>query len=83
MIKIETPAFANEREEADWWFSNQDVIAAAFENEHGIPTLDFVAIDLQGEDARLIKERAAADGVEPHVYAEALLHAALHRDEAA
>ena len=83
MKKLDTPEFANEQEEADWWFANQNVIAEAFEEEHAIPKLDFVGVDLLGEDARLIRERAAAQGVEPHVYAEALLHAALHRDEAA
>lgn len=83
MKKIDTPLFANEREEADWWFANQDVIATAFEEEHGLPKLDFVGVDIQGDDARLIQERAAAQGVEPHVYAEALLRAALHSNQAA
>ena len=88
MEKLKMPDFATEREEADWWYANQDRIAEAYRQEHNLPkfdspSIDFVGIDIEGEDARLIQERAAARGMAPHVYAEALLRDALHRNEAA
>lgn len=30
-MKIETPAFKNEAEEAKWWFENQNLVAEKFE----------------------------------------------------
>jgi hypothetical protein len=31
-MKIETPAFKNEAEEAKWWFDNQNLVAEKFEH---------------------------------------------------
>ena len=83
-FKLDTPEFATEQEEADWWFNNQNLIAAMFEAKYGPPPSSrFVAADVDGEDADLLRKRAAAAGIEPHIYATRLIHEALHREHAA
>ncbi len=82
-FKLDLPPFANEREEADWWFDNQDLIAEMFEVKYGKGSRPVVAADVEGEDAVLLQEQAAMHGMELHVYATKLIHEALHKRQAA
>ena len=61
----------------------QHVIEQMFEEEFGPPSSAFVAADIDGEDAQLLRQQAAAEGLEPHVYAARLIHNALHPSKAA
>ncbi len=74
MAKLVMPDFQTEREEADWWFQNQDVIAAEFLEQQGQEFLDLI---INKEDARLGKEKAAASGMTYKAYMVRLIHLAL------
>ncbi len=79
MKQIETPEFVNETEEAQWWFENQDVIADAFKEEHGLEEA-YLVIDKA--DADRGRDNAKRLGMSFEAYMAQLLHRALH-DEAA
>jgi hypothetical protein len=79
MKQIEAPEFANETEEAQWWFENQDVIADAFKEEHGLEEA-YLVIDKA--DADRARENAKKLGTSYEAYMAQLVHRAL-QDEAA
>lgn len=54
MAKLVMPDFQTEREEADWWYDNQDAIADEFLEEQGQAFLDLL---IAKEDADLGKKK--------------------------
>lgn len=89
MIKLDTPDFKTEEEEANWWDSNQEVLGALFEQAakdgtlgHGtiarraaIPT---TTIRLDPADIELARQQAAQHGLRYQTYLKMLIHKALH-----
>jgi predicted DNA binding CopG/RHH family protein len=88
--RLEIPKFANESEEARWWFENQDAVADEFElaereGRLGRGTVARLAnaaanaISLDPEDV----ERAQAErrGLEYQAYVKMVVHQALLSEE--
>jgi predicted DNA binding CopG/RHH family protein len=90
--RIDVPRFANESEEARWWFENQDVIddefeLAAREGRIGVGTAvrranaaaAFVALD--PEDVERARAQAERRGLEYQAYVKMVVHEALLHEE--
>ena len=85
------PSFANESDEADWWFTHADELAdemlqAAAEGTLGRGTTAKRAaalnnlVQLEPRDIALAREQAALRGIEYETYIQTLLHDALLRE---
>jgi len=89
---LKTKTFSSEAEEADWWASNQDSLAAEFERSaaegalgHGTvvrkgntPT---TTIRLDPDDIARARIHAERKGLRYQTYLKMLIHEALHREE--
>jgi len=90
--RIDVPKFANESEEARWWFENQDVIdeefeLAAKEGRLGVGTAVRRAnaaaalVALDPEDVELARAQAEKRGLEYQAYVKMVVHEALLHEE--
>jgi len=90
MEPITIPKFANESEEADWWFAHQDQVLEEFELAakegrlgQGTAMRRALAagahVQLDPEDAAKAREAAAKHGVSYETYVKKLVHAALEK----
>ncbi len=90
--KLEVPHFANEAQEARWWFENQDVVADEFELAekegrlgHGTAVRKAkaaaLAAALDPEDAERARLQAERRGMEYHTYLKMVVHEALLLEE--
>jgi predicted DNA binding CopG/RHH family protein len=90
--KLEIPRFANEAEEARWWFENQDLVADEFELAahegrlgHGRAmqrVLDARGVlQLEPEDVERARLQAKSHGMEYQAYLKMVLHHALLVEE--
>ena len=86
--KIQTPKFANEKEEADWWDSHPEVIddaieraeaAGAVTQSHARPTKP-TNIRLYVEDLEAAQKIAHRKGLKVQTYIKMALHEALQRE---
>ena len=97
-VRIKTPKFKNEAEEADWWDAHPEVITEAFERAYGKKALDrffaegsapkrpvtkTVTIRLPVEDLTRARRLAARKGLGYQTLVKTLLHEALQRAERA
>jgi hypothetical protein len=91
---LKHPTFANEAEEAQWWFEHPDLLLENFERAEAEGTLGRGramqralaadnAIQLGEEDAAKARAAAARKGVEYHDYLKTLIHEALEKEPAA
>jgi len=91
-MKIETPAFKNEQEEAKWWADNQDLLADKFEQaaKEGLLGRGRVArqgntptttIRLDPKDVSIARKQAEGRGLRYQTYLKMLLHEALQKEE--
>ena len=95
-VRIKTPKFKNEAEEADWWDAHPEVITEAFERAYGKKAVDrffaegppskrpltrTVTIRLPVEDLARARRLAARKGLGYQTLAKTLLHEALQRAE--
>lgn len=82
------PQFANETEEAQWWFDNRELIGQDFEKagEEGrlrvrtlgsIADLSMEAVRPNPEDAALARKQAASEGIEYQDYLKRVIHEAV------
>jgi predicted DNA binding CopG/RHH family protein len=92
MIKLETPEFKDEAEEAQWWFEHADDNVMHFEKaladgtlthgttarRMGIPT---TTIRLDPEDISLARVQAEKRGLKYQTYLKMLIHEALVKAE--
>jgi predicted DNA binding CopG/RHH family protein len=90
--RLEVPKFANEAEEARWWFENQDIVADEFELAasegrlgHGRAKQRVLAarglLQLESEDAERARRQAKGRGMEYQEYLKMVLHQALLIEE--
>jgi hypothetical protein len=90
--RLEVPSFANEAEEARWWFENQDAVADEFELAeregrlgHGTAVRRVVAareaLLLEPEDAERARQQAKSRGMDYQAYLKMVLHRALLVEE--
>jgi predicted DNA binding CopG/RHH family protein len=90
--KIHVPQFANEKDEAEWWAENQDLIADVFERAaaegklaRGLVARQFrgsqIVLSLDEEEAERARILAAKRGLSYEVYVKQLFHDALVADE--
>jgi sulfur carrier protein ThiS len=95
--KIVVPHFANETEEADWWFAHREehgeMMAKAMEegrtmtlkqvlSQHGLEPPG-VAVEFDLEDVVRARSQARARGIDYEDYMRELLHQALLKNDAA
>jgi predicted DNA binding CopG/RHH family protein len=93
MAGIAVPKFANESEEAQWWFEHQDVLLeefkkAAAEGRLGRGTamrraMEASSIQLDVDDASKARAVAARKGISYQAYVKSLIHEALEKESAA
>ncbi len=90
--KVETPRFASEQEEAEWWDSHPEVIDDAIERAEaaGAVTEESDAgatkptnIRLSVADVTAAKAIAARKGLKLQTYIKMVFHEAVERDRAA
>ncbi len=94
--QLKMPRFASEKEEADWWFNNQDFALqvlqrAKAEGRLGNGTLRrkltdrepaiSTTIRLDPTDLTLAKQQAERKGLRYQTYLKMLIHEALGREE--
>ena len=90
--RIEVPKFANESEEARWWFENQGLIddefeLAAKEGRLGVGTAvrranaTAALVALDPEDVARAKAQAERRGLEYQAYVKMVVHEALLHEE--
>jgi predicted DNA binding CopG/RHH family protein len=90
--QLKVPQFANEAEEARWWFDNQDAVSdefelAAREGRLGHGTVArrakaaALAAALDPEDAERARQQAERRGMEYHSYLKMVVHEALLLEE--
>ena len=97
-VRIKTPVFKNEAEEADWWDAHPEVILNAVERAYGKeaverffaggprpkrPLTQTVTIRLPVEDVARARRLAARKGLGYQTLVKTLLHEALRREERA
>ena len=97
-VRIRTPKFKNEAEEADWWDAHPEVILDAVERAYGKkaverffaggprpkrPPTKTVTIRLPVEDVARARRLAAQKGLGYQTLVKTLLHEALQRAERA
>ena len=78
MIKLTMPEFKTEREEAAWWFNNQDAVSREYFNRE--PTPEFrneLCLMMDPEDFRMAQEQAEQSGALFEDYLRRVLHEAL------
>jgi hypothetical protein len=86
--KLEVPKFANEAEEARWWFENQDIVSdelelAEREGRLGRgPAMKRVLaarglLQLESEDVERARQQAKNHGMDYQAYLKMVLHQAL------
>ncbi len=86
--KLEVPRFADEAEEARWWFENRDLLSDEFELAakegrlgHGRAVSRALAarelLQIDSEDAQRGRRQAASHGMEYPDYLKMILHQAL------
>lgn len=90
--KLEVPRFADEAEEARWWFENRDLLSDEFELAaregrlgHGRAMKRVLAarglLQLEPEDAERGRNLAKSRGMEYQAYLSMVLHQALLVEE--
>jgi predicted DNA binding CopG/RHH family protein len=93
--RIDTPSFANEAEEARWWFENQDLIDAEFELAakegrlgHGTVArrakeaeMAMALVGLDPEDVKRARAQAERRGMDYQAYVKMVMHRALLMEE--
>ena len=90
MIKLDTPDFKDETEEAQWWFEHNDELAGHFEQSAADGTLGRETavrrmgltptnILLPNKDAELARTQASERGLDYEAYLQTLIHDALQR----
>ena len=90
--KLEVPKFADEADEARWWFDNREAVSdqfelAAEEERLGHGTVArraqaaALAAALDPEDAERARVQAARRGMEYHAYLRMVVHRALLLEE--
>jgi len=97
-VRVKTPKFKNEAEEADWWDAHPEVIMKAVERAYGKeaverffgegarpkrPPTKTVTIRLPVEDVERARRLAARKGLGYQTLVKSLLHEALRRAERA
>lgn len=97
-VRIKTPKFKNEAEEADWWAAHPEVVLNAMERAYGKKALErffadgtrpkrpqtkTVTIRLPVEDLARARRLAARKGLGYQTLVKTLLHEALRRAERA
>jgi predicted DNA binding CopG/RHH family protein len=91
---MKIPKFANETEEADWWYENRDMVTREFERAEaegrlGRGTAMKLAlqrehsIQLDTEDAERARAAAERKGMQYQAYVKMLIHEALEKESAA
>jgi predicted DNA binding CopG/RHH family protein len=92
METLKVPVFANESEEADWWFENREKLADDFEKAAAEGRLGYgtakqrgvtppTAIQLAEADLARAKVLAERRGLRYQTYLKMLIHEALEREE--
>jgi len=91
--EVTTPKFANEAEEAQWWFEHPDFLLQKFERAEEEGTLGrgramgralaADAILLDAEDASRARAAAERKGMQYQAYVKMLIHEALEKESAA
>jgi hypothetical protein len=86
--RLEVPKFANESEEARWWFDNRDAVADEFELAEregrlgrGSAARLANAISLDPEDAVRARSLAQQRGLDYEAYVKMVVHQALLTEE--
>jgi predicted DNA binding CopG/RHH family protein len=91
--KLIVPRFANETEEAAWWFENQDLAFEEFERAGNEGRLgrgtalrlaneaEATMIALDAEDVERARSLAERNGVEFQTYVRRVMHRALLQEE--
>lgn len=94
--ELTMPKFASEREEADWWFNNQDFALQVLQRAKAEGRLGHgsvkrrlaekqaaisTTIRLDPTDLSLAKQQAERKGLRYQTYLKMLLHEALGREE--
>jgi predicted DNA binding CopG/RHH family protein len=90
--ELNAPKFANEAEEARWWFDHQDEIAGEFEKAASEGSLERGAITRKGptptttirldaEDITRARQQAERKGLRYQTYLKMLLREALLKEE--
>ena len=86
--KLQVPKFANESEEARWWFDHSDAVADEFElaereGRLGRGTVARLAnaISLDPEDVARARAQAERRGLEYQAYVKMVVHQALISEE--
>ena len=79
MTKLEMPEFQTEREEAIWWYNNQDAVGREFLEDKTLPPEYRNELSLMVEQADLEMARSQAErkGMVFEDYLRGLLHEAL------
>ncbi len=89
--KLEIPIFANEAEEADWWYDHRDLVEEEFHAafmegrvKQGVPTppserMVQTTIRLDANDSKKAHAIAAKRGLKYETYLEMLLHRELEQ----
>lgn len=92
--QVTPPKFANETEEAQWWFEHQDTLLDEFEQAAKAGTLGRgralsraqaadAIVQLDAEDATKAQAVAARKGMSYQAYVKMLVHEALEKEPAA
>jgi predicted DNA binding CopG/RHH family protein len=90
--KLEVPKFANEAEEARWWFENQDIVSEELELAEREGRLGRgrvlqrvlaarSALQLEPEDVERARQQATSHGMEYQAYLKMVMHRALLAEE--
>jgi len=86
--RLEVPKFANESEEARWWFDNRDAVADEFELAErggrlgrGTAVRLANAISLDPEDVQRARSLAQQRGLDYESYVRMVVHRALLTEE--
>jgi len=91
---MKIPKFANETEEADWWYEHRDLVIKEFERAEvegrlGRGTAMKLALErehsiqLDIEDAARARAAAKRKGMQYQAYVKMLIHEALEKESAA
>ena len=93
VLKLNNPDFKSEKEEAEWWPLQEDLIADAFEKAAADGTLEYgtlvkrsgvvasTIIPLDPNDIELARTQAERKGLKYQAYLKMLIHEALLSQE--
>jgi len=88
VVRIATPKFRDEAQEAAWWGAHPEVIAGAFERAYGKkatkrPPTQAITIRIPVPDVARARRLAQRKGLPYQTFVKGLLHEALNREERA